>query len=53
MYTEILYILWSLKMCLAENACFKVAPWDNINFSFQFCYEVVYPTDNDFFSFQI
>ena len=26
----------------------KAASWDDINFCFQFCNEVVYPTDYDF-----
>ena len=28
---------------------FKAAPWDDINFRFNFCNEVVYPPDHDFF----
>ena len=32
----------------------KAAPWDDINFRFLSCNEVVYPPDHDFFSvFQI
>ena len=30
----------------------KPAHWDDINFCFQFCNEVVYPTDHDFIYFQ-
>ena len=29
------------------------APWDNINFRFHFCNEVVYPKDHDFIFFRI
>ena len=31
----------------------KAAPWDDINFRFQFCNEVVYPPDHDFFFSEI
>ena len=27
---------------------FKAAPWDDINFCFHFCNELVYPPDHDF-----
>ena len=35
-------------MVLQYRAKLKAAPWDDINFSFQFCNEGVYPTDHDF-----
>ena len=31
----------------------KAAPWDDINFRFLFCNEVVYPTDHDFIFYGI
>ena len=31
----------------------KAAPWDDINFRFLFCIEVVYPTDHDFIIYGI
>ena len=31
----------------------KAAPWDDINFRFQFCNEVVYPPDHDFIFFRV
>ena len=31
----------------------KAAPWDDINFRFRFCNEVVYPQDHDFIFFWI
>ena len=31
----------------------KVAPWDDINFRFYFCNEVVYPPDHDFIFFGV
>ena len=31
---------------------FQAAPWDDNNFYFLFCNEVVYPTDNYFISFR-
>ena len=36
-----------LRGVLALNA----ASWDDINFRFHFCNEVVYPPDHDFMSF--
>ena len=32
---------------------FKAAPWDDINFRFYFCNEVVYPLDHDFIFFRV
>ena len=32
---------------------FKAAPWDDINFRFKFCIEVVHPTDHDFIFFRV
>ena len=32
---------------------FKAAPYDDINFRFLFCNEVVYPTDHDFIFYGI
>ena len=56
-------------LCLFSNSCqfkffiyslyiyiyiiFKAAPWDDVNFRFQFCTEVVYPTDQVFIIFRI
>ena len=31
----------------------KAAPWDDINFRFQSCNEVVYPPDQDFVFFRV
>ena len=31
----------------------KAAPWNNINFRFQYCNEVVYPPDHDFMFFRV
>ena len=31
----------------------KAAPWDDINFRFLFCNEVVYPTEHDFIFYGI
>ena len=31
----------------------KAAPWDDINFRFQFCSEVLYPPDHDFIFFRV
>ena len=33
---------------MIRRAMFKAAPWDDSNFRFYFCYEVVYPPDHDF-----
>ena len=32
---------------------FKASPWDDINFPFYFCNEVVYPPDHDFIFFTV
>ena len=32
---------------------FKASPWDDINFRFYFCNEVVYPPDHDFIFFTV
>ena len=31
----------------------KAAPWDDINFCFSFCNEVVYPPDHDYIFFRV
>ena len=37
----------------AGPCIFKAAPWDDINFRFYFCNEVVYPPDRDFIFFRV
>ena len=41
------------KIDVIPRSCFKAAPWDDINFRFYFCTEVVYPTDHVFIFFSI
>ena len=38
---------------IRNSRIFKAAPWDDINFRFLFCSEVVYPTDHDFIFYGI
>ena len=39
--------MWSNIYFNVSMSAVKAAPWDDINFRFLFCNEVVYPTDHD------
>ena len=47
---SIFFVMGELHQLFIDSICarFKAAPWDDINFRFLFCNEVVYPPDHDF-----